>query len=152
MTADKPKPPPGGSRTRKPRDGAPLTDAIWQRHTADAAALDNRERELANYYEMASHACQLERELAGLKHDMKMTFSGRGLHRWSARSPGGGTTAGRWKSPGFAPMAPGTPAPSSTGLPGALHSRSGIDGSARTSSRQRTAQASGRQAGAWSGK
>lgn len=52
----------------KPWQGAPRTDAIWQRHTTDAAALEDRSKELEHYYEMASHACQLERELAEREH------------------------------------------------------------------------------------
>ena len=47
----------------KPWEGAPRTDAIWKRHTEDTAALENRGRELHHYYEMACHACELEREL-----------------------------------------------------------------------------------------
>ena len=60
---------PGRSRSSKPWDGAPLTDAIWQRHTTDASALEGPARELEHYYEMASHACQLERELAAAKYN-----------------------------------------------------------------------------------
>ena len=48
----------------KPWEGAPRTDAIWRRHTEDAAALEDRLKELGHYYEMASHACDIERELA----------------------------------------------------------------------------------------
>lgn len=62
------------SHRAKPWMDAPRTDAIWKRHTEDAAAAIDAEagnyaKELAHYYEMASHACQLERELAAALSD-----------------------------------------------------------------------------------
>ena len=58
------------SKKDKPWEGAPRTDAIWKRHTEDAAALEDRSKELSHYYEMASHACDLERENAQVKQDI----------------------------------------------------------------------------------
>lgn len=53
----------------KPWVYAPRTDAIWKRHTEDprTVTLEGRQLlafELQQYYEMASHACKIERELS----------------------------------------------------------------------------------------
>lgn len=78
----------------KPWRNAPDTDAIWQRHTSDAAAALEEERtgkeSLTHYYEMASHACALERDrnalllvIGELAEALKAIKTGRG---WASKA------------------------------------------------------------------
>lgn len=63
----------GEVQTPKPWEGAPVTDAMWKRHTEDPHNLEDGETHLRQYYEMASRACQLERENAKLRAALEQT-------------------------------------------------------------------------------
>ena len=58
-------------KPQKPWHNAPETDAIWRRHTETAPLDESKElsHTLKQYYEMAAHACQMERQRNALRAD-----------------------------------------------------------------------------------